>query len=78
MKTMTCSDLGGPCDHVHRGATADEIIKAQDQHLKELVQAGDTAHVPARNDMKSRWRRPKQAMNWYTDVKQRFAGLAEA
>ena len=37
MKTMTCMQLGGPCGHQHQGQTADEIIKAQDRHLKETV-----------------------------------------
>ncbi|MDT0203119.1 hypothetical protein [Nocardioides sp. AE5] len=77
MKTMTCADLGGPCDLAHRGQTADEVIVAQDKHLKEVVKAGDEAHVPARQDMKGRWRRPKQSMNWYNDVKRRFAELPE-
>ena len=27
MKTMTCKDLGGPCEFAHHGATADEVIK---------------------------------------------------
>lgn len=35
MKTMTCRQLGGPCDHARRGESADDVIKAQDQHLKE-------------------------------------------
>ncbi len=35
MKTMTCKQLGGPCDFAHHGATADEVIKAQDRHLKD-------------------------------------------
>jgi len=35
MKTMTCDQLGGPCDLAHSGASADEVIKAQDRHLKE-------------------------------------------
>jgi len=34
---MTCRQIGGPCDFVHQGNTADEVIKAQDRHLKELV-----------------------------------------
>ena len=46
MKTMTCRELGGPCDLAHRGDSADDIINAQDRHLKELVEAGDDAHVP--------------------------------
>jgi predicted small metal-binding protein len=77
MKTMTCQDLGGPCDLAHRGESADEIIKAQDQHLKDLVKAGDEAHVQAREDMKGRWRHPIKSMSWYNDVKQRFAKLPE-
>ena len=54
-----------------------KIIKAQDQHLKELVKAGDDAHLPAREDMKGRWRRPLKSISWYTDVKKRFAELPE-
>jgi predicted small metal-binding protein len=77
VKTMTCQDLGGPCDLAHRGESADEIIKAQDQHLKERVNAGDDAHVPARDDMKGRWRHPMKSMSWYNDVKKRFAALPE-
>ncbi len=37
MKTMTCKQLGGPCDFELRGTTADHVIKAQDQHLKDAV-----------------------------------------
>lgn len=77
MKTMTCRDLGGPCDLAHRGETADDVINAQDQHLKEVVKAGDTDHVPAREDMKGRWRRPKKSLSWYFDVKKRFAELPD-
>jgi hypothetical protein len=52
MKTMTCKQLGGPCDLQHHGETADEVIKAQDRHLKEVVAAGDEAHKDALKDMK--------------------------
>ena len=74
---MTCHDLGGPCALVHRGESADEIIKAQDRHLKDLVGSGDQAHVPAREDMKGRWRHPIRSMGWYNDVKKRFGELPE-
>ena len=39
MKTMTCRQLGGACDLPLTGATGDEVIKAQDQHLKDVVAA---------------------------------------
>jgi len=77
MKTMTCRQLGGPCDLEHRGTTADEVIKAQDRHLKQAVNAGDTAHEPAHADMKNRWRHPKKSMGWYRTMKQNFSDLPE-
>lgn len=75
MKTMTCRDLGGPCETPHRGDTADEVIKAQDRHLREVVAAGDHTHEAALKAMKARWRRPVAAMGWYRDAKRRFAEL---
>ena len=77
MKTMTCRALGGPCDLEHRGDTADDVIKAQDRHLKEAEAAGDTVHQEARDAMKARWRHPMQSMAWYRDTKQAFAALAD-
>jgi hypothetical protein len=77
MKTMTCNQLGGPCDLAFSGDTADDIIKQQDRHLKDAVAAGDESHVPARNEMKGRWRHPKRSLDWYNDVKAMFAALPE-
>lgn len=76
-KTMTCAELGGPCDLEHRGDTADEIIKAQDRHLKEIVAGGDTAHEAALRAMKGRWRHPRASMAWYRATKDAFAGLPD-
>ncbi len=78
MKTMTCRQLGGPCDFEHRGNTADEVIKAQDTHLKEMVAAGDASHEPANNDMRGRWKHPIAGMGWYRQAKKDFAALPEA
>jgi len=78
MKVMTCQQLGGPCEFEHRGQTADEVIKAQDRHLKERVATGDAAHEGAANDMRGRWRRPISGMGWYRQVKRDFAALPEA
>ena len=78
MKTMTCKQLGGPCDFVLQGATADEVIKAQDRHLKEVVAAGDATHESALKDMKGRWKRPVSGMGWYRQVKRDYAGLPDS
>lgn len=77
MKTMTCRQLGGPCDRTHDGDTADDVIKAQDRHLREAEKAGDSTHQEARDAMKSRWRRPKKSMDWYRETKLAFAALPE-
>lgn len=78
MKTMTCRQLGGPCDLEHRGETADDVIIAQDAHLKEAEAAGDATHQEARDAMKARWRRPKRSLDWYRDAKRAFAELPES
>ena len=77
MKTMTCRQLGGPCDLVHSGDDANQVIQAQDRHLREAVAAGDTAHEPALMDMKGRWKRPISGLKWYRQVQRDFAALTE-
>jgi predicted small metal-binding protein len=77
MKTMTCSQLGGPCEFSLAGATADEVIKAQDSHLQEMVAGGDEAHEGALKEMKGRWKHPISGMSWYRKAKRDFAVLPE-
>lgn len=77
MKTMTCKQLGGACDLQLRGDTADEVIKAQDKHLREAVAAGDTAHEQALDEMKGRWKNPLKGMGWYRKTKREFAELPQ-
>jgi hypothetical protein len=77
MKTMTCKQLGGPCGHAHHESTADEVIKAQDKHLKEMVASGDTSHESALKEMKGRWKNPISGMGWYRKAKRDYAALPE-
>ncbi len=77
MKTMTCRQLGGPCDSPHTGKTANEVIKAQDSHLKEMVGNGDETHAQALKEMRGRWKNPISGMGWYRKAKREFAALPE-
>ena len=77
MKTMTCRDLGGPCDLAHQADTADEIIKAQDRHLKAQIAAGDETHREAHEAMRGRWKHPISGLGWYRDVKRAFVSLPD-
>lgn len=77
MKTMTCKQLGGPCDFPLRGDTANDVIKAQDGHLKEMVAAGDETHGNALREMQGRWKKPLSGMGWYRKTKRDFAALPD-
>jgi hypothetical protein len=77
VKSMTCRQLGGPCGVLLHGATADEVIKAQDRHLNDMVSGGDDAHRHALKQMKGRWKRPVSGMSWYRNTKREFAALPE-
>ena len=77
MKTMTCKQLGGACELELRGQTADEVIKAQDKHLKDAVAGGDATHESAHKAMKGRWKHPLSGLSWYRNTKRAFAALPE-
>jgi hypothetical protein len=78
MKTMTCEQLGGPCDLPLHGKTANDVIKAQDKHLKDMVSGGDDKHTSALKAMQGRWKNPVAGMGWYRKAKRDFAALPEA
>ncbi len=77
MKTMTCKQMGGPCDTPFHGNTADEVIKAEDRHLKEVVATGDETHRSALKMMQGRWKNPISGLKWYMQTKKAFAALPE-
>ena len=77
MKTMTCRQMGGPCELAFQAHTADEAIKAEDKHLKEMVASGDETHKSALDAMRGRWKNPIAGMGWYKKTKKAFAALPE-
>ncbi len=74
---MTCRQLGGPCDKAFSAEKADDVIKAQDAHLKETVAGGDETHAEALKDMQGRWKNPVAGMGWYRKTKKAFAALSD-
>jgi hypothetical protein len=77
VKTMTCRQMGGSCDTPFHGNTADDVIKAQDKHLKEMVANGDETHTNALKMMQARWKNPIKGMGWYMQTQKAFAALSE-
>jgi len=77
VKTMTCKQMGGPCDAAFSGESADDVIKSQDKHLRDAVARGDEAHREAHEGMKARWKNPIKGMGWYRSTKKAFAALPD-
>ena len=77
MKTMTCEDLGGPCKEAFHGETPDDVIKAAEKHLHEMVEKGDEAHKPAVEMMNKIRSNPASGMDWYQKTQRDFAALPE-
>jgi hypothetical protein len=69
--------MGGPCDEAFHGTKADEVIKAQDKHLKDKVAKGDETHDSALKSMQGRWKNPLSGLGWYRTTKKAFAALPE-
>ena len=77
MKTVTCKMLGGPCDFAMHGNSADDIIKAGEQHLNDMVAKNDEAHQPAAQMMAEMRKNPTSGMEWYMKTKADFAALPD-
>ena len=63
--------------NARHGEDANEVIKAQDRHLREAVTSGAPDHEPALTAMKGRWKRPISGMRWYRQAQRDFAALPD-
>ena len=70
MKTLTCRDLGGPCDAQFTGESFGEIGKKSHAHVMEQMQKGDEAHLSAANSRRSAT--PEQQNAMMAKFKQKF------
>ncbi len=68
MKTMTCTQLGGPCEAALSGNTPDELVANAMTHLKEThpEMAADVAKMT-----------PEQMEAWNKDFQAKFAATPE-
>lgn len=62
MKTLTCKDLGGPCDHEITGGSFEEVGNNCKAHVMEQINNGDEAHKAAVEKMKNATPEEQQAM----------------
>ena len=77
MKTMTCRQMGGPCDVQIHGNTADEVIKGGEKHIRDMIASGDETHKSAMQMMDDMRKNPQSGMEWYKKTQSDFTALPE-
>jgi hypothetical protein len=71
MKTMTCKQLGGPCDKEFHANTFEEMATLSKQHGMEMYKEGDEEHIKVMDKMGENINDP-DAMKNYMESKQKI------
>ena len=76
---MTCKDMGGPCDAVIQGETAEEMIANGAKHVVEMANEEDDAHKNVLVMMEEMKKDPEseEAKAWTEKFNADFAALPE-
>lgn len=77
MKTMTCRQLGGACDHEFHADTFEEIAELSKKHAAEMFEKGDKAHLEAMREMRVLMQSPENMQNWFAIKRKEFAALPD-
>ena len=77
MKTMTCKQLGGPCDTAFHANSFDEMAEISKKHGMEMFQKGDKAHLEALSEMKELMKTPENMKTWFETKRKEFEALPE-
>ena len=75
MKSMTCRQMGGPCNAVIVGNTAKEMMDNGSKHIKEYM--GDAEHKKVFDMMMDMQKDPAAGKKWNEEFEMRFASLPE-
>lgn len=74
MKTITCRQMGGPCDAQIHGETPEEMVNNGAAHVMDM---GDDEHKKVLEMMEAMKDNPDQAEKWNADFATKFAALPE-
>ena len=74
MKTMTCKQMGGPCDVAFTADTPDEMIQLGSAHVTEMADK-DSEHKKAAEMMAAAQTNPALAQEWDKKFQADFAAL---
>jgi predicted small metal-binding protein len=77
MKTMSCKQLGGACDHNFHADTFDEMAEQSKKHAMEMFSAGDEAHLVAMNGMQKLMQSSEAMTQWMDNKRKEFDALPD-
>ncbi len=75
MKSMTCKQLGGACDHIFEANTFDEMAALSKAHGMEMFQKGDEAHLKAMQEMQEMMKKPGAMDMWFAEKRTQFDAI---
>lgn len=76
MKSMTCKQMGGPCETLIHGNTPEEMMKIGEAHLVELKDL-DEGHKKAYEMMEELSKNPAEGKKWNDDFVAKFNSLPQ-
>ena len=74
MKTITCRQMGGPCDAPIHGETAEEMMNNGATHVRET---NDEGHKQVLAMMEEMQKDPVAGQKWNEDFAKKFAEAPE-
>ena len=77
MKTMTCKQLGGACEHQFHAKTFEEMAEMSRKHGNKMFQLGDDAHLKAMEAMQGLMQNPEAMQEWFASKQKEFEALPE-
>lgn len=79
MKTMTCKQLGGPCDMKFHANTFEEMVEQSKNHGMEMFQKGDAEHIRVMTEMKEKMKTQTSddMKAWFDNKRKAFDELPE-
>lgn len=72
MKTMTCKQMGGPCDAPIQGETAEEMLNNCREHVHSM---DDEGHKKVVVQMEEIQKNPEEAKKWNDEFISKFNEL---
>lgn len=75
MKTMTCKQMGGPCDTAISGSTPEEMVQNGAAHVTQMQ---DEEHKKVWQMMMDMQKDPAASQKWNTEFASKFSELPEA